>query len=122
MLDTRKAAAEFRLSHWAQILNEREESGLSIKAFCASAGFHENKYYYWQRRLREAACEEMSTVRLIPSTFVEVKPQEELNLPAPVVAHQSQISIETGRVSITADSEYPIGKLVQLLREVTRSC
>ena len=55
-MNTRNIAEEFRLSHWAGIMRERQESGLSIKAFCKSSGFHENVYFYWQRKLREAAC------------------------------------------------------------------
>ena len=54
-MNTRYIAEELRLSHWAGIMRERKESGLSIRAFCESAGFHENVYYYWQRKLRETA-------------------------------------------------------------------
>ena len=55
MINTRKIAAEYRLSHWAQIMKERSISGMSIKAYCESIGIHENIYYYWQKKLREAA-------------------------------------------------------------------
>ena len=55
-MNTRTIAAEYRLAHWAGIMRERQESGLSIRAFCEKAGFHENIYFYWQRKLREAAC------------------------------------------------------------------
>ena len=57
MINTREIAEELRLSHWAQIMKDRRNSGLSIKKFCKSAGFHENVYYYWQRRVRTAVCE-----------------------------------------------------------------
>ncbi|WP_337999084.1 IS66 family insertion sequence element accessory protein TnpA, partial [Desulforamulus hydrothermalis] len=59
-MNTREIAAEYRLAHWAQIVRRKNESGLSIKAFCASEGFRENTYYYWQRKLREAACEQLT--------------------------------------------------------------
>ena len=59
-MNTRKIASEYRLSQWAEILRERGASGQSIKEFCKTAGFHENVYYYWQRKLREAACEELA--------------------------------------------------------------
>ena len=58
-MNTREIAEEYRLTHWAGIMRERSESGLSIKDFCKSAGFHENVYFYWQRKLREAACEQL---------------------------------------------------------------
>jgi putative transposase len=56
MMNTRKIAADYRLAHWARVIHERAESGLSVKAFCESAGFRPNSYFYWQRKLREAAC------------------------------------------------------------------
>jgi putative transposase len=59
MVNTREIAAEYRLSHWAQIMQERVQSGLSIKAFCGQIGICHNTYFYWQRKLREAACREL---------------------------------------------------------------
>ena len=58
-MNTRKISAEYRLSHWAKIMQMRIESGMNIKAFCEEKGFHQNIYYYWQRKLREAACQDM---------------------------------------------------------------
>jgi hypothetical protein len=57
MADTRKLAAEYRLAHWAGIMKERTESGLTVKAFCESSGVHLNSYFYWQRKLCESALE-----------------------------------------------------------------
>jgi len=59
-MNTRDIAEEYRLTHWAQIMRERQDSGLSIKAYCKQRGFHENVYYYWQRKLREATCTELA--------------------------------------------------------------
>ncbi len=56
MINTREIAEEYRLSHWAQVMRERSQSGLSIKAFCQQTGMCANTYFYWQRKLREAAC------------------------------------------------------------------
>ena len=44
-MNTREIASEYRLSHWAEIMRRRGESGQSIKAFCESAGFHQNVYF-----------------------------------------------------------------------------
>ena len=54
-MNTRDIAAEYRLSHWAEIVQNRSQKGLSIRAYCAETGIHENTYFYWQRKLREAA-------------------------------------------------------------------
>ena len=56
MINTREIAEEYRLSHWAQIMHERMESGMSIKAYCRQLGISTNTYFYRQKKLRESAC------------------------------------------------------------------
>jgi len=59
MINTRHIAAELRLSHWAAIMREQQESGLSKNVFCKQNGIIHNTFYYWQKKLREAACEQI---------------------------------------------------------------
>jgi len=128
-MKTREIAVEYRLSRWSQIVQERSESGLSIKGYCERAGIQEHTYYYWLRKLREAACEELSVMqgnsqssRLSPPFFAEIKLPAQPALPQAVISHQNQISIEAGGVRLTAGSEYPIEKLTELLRVVVQPC
>ena len=37
-MDTRAIAAEYRLSNWAKVIGERQESSLSVRTFCKSTG------------------------------------------------------------------------------------
>jgi len=126
-MNTRYIAEEHRLSHWAGIMRDRAESGLSIRAYCENAGFHENNYYYWQRKLREAACEELARIHekptsLMPAGFMEVKLAEGDALQSASGSPLSQVCIETSGVRITAGVEYPADKLVALVREVKLPC
>jgi hypothetical protein len=50
------------MSHWASIIKERGESGLTIKEFCRSMGINEASYYYWLKRLRKEACDKIPPV------------------------------------------------------------
>lgn len=54
-MNTRDIAVEYRLTHWAQVMQARTDKGLSIRAYCEESRIHENTYYYWQRKLRETA-------------------------------------------------------------------
>ena len=100
-MNTRKIAVEYRLSHWAGIMQERTESGMNIKTFCEHKGFHENIYYYWQRKLREAACRE-----LIPANNRKVEKSIvpkgwatcEISAPEP---NTDTVSIEVGKFKMT---------------------
>jgi len=126
-MNTREIATEYRLSHWSQVIQNRVESGLSIKAYCSKTAICENTYYYWQRKLREAACEELAAMQHGGSSqphsgFTEVLLSEYPPLPPSGAAGQSQISIESVGVRLTASNEYPVEKLAVLLREMRRPC
>jgi len=91
---------------------------------------HENTYYYWQKRLREAACEQLMTAQtnsthkeLARPEFTEVRfldsvPQI-INTEA---IFQGNLSIEVSGMKITTDSTYPVDQLSYLLRELVKQC
>ena len=120
-MNTRHIAEEYRLTHWAGVMRERNESGLSVRAFCESAGFHQNIYYYWQRKLREATCDELGKMqgkatRLAPTGFAEVILTEQRATASAGNTHKNQICIEASGVRISAGSEYPAEKIADILR------
>jgi transposase-like protein len=126
-MNTRRIAKEYRLTHWAGIIREHRGSGMSVKAYCERAGFHPNIFFYWQRKLREAACEEQSNIAnerrtLTPSGFTEVKIEEEPSAEQTATGRRNIINVEVGGVRIATDSEYPTSKLAELIRGITRSC
>ena len=131
MVNTREVATEYRLSHWAQIVRERAESGSSIRAYCKEIGICENTYFYWQRRLRKAACEQLGKYEAEQKSaqpcFVEIEVAEQgvlPTLPAPSLPapSPSQLQIKVAGIQITADSTYPPEQLAALLRELRRPC
>lgn len=137
MINTREIAQEYRLSHWAQVMRERTESGLSIKAYCKQIGICANTYFYWQRRLREAACEKLAlnpiegkNTNAASVSFTEIMVAEPIAQPElSETAHlriseaaPEQIQIEISNIKITVGRGYPTDKLAALLREMTRPC
>jgi len=131
MINTREIAEEYRLSHWARIMRERVESGLSIKAYCKQIGICGNTYFYWQRRVRAAACEQLSlsipenrSEQLPAPRFAEVRVTGPITEPValPEAIQPSLFLMEIGGARITIDSTYPTDKLAALLRELGRPC
>jgi len=113
------------MSHWSQVLQERAASGLSVQDYCLSKGITKNTYFYWQKKLREAACEQLAlaqanTTGLPVRNFAEVRVSGG-PMPPTSVQH-NQICIDTGSFKITAGAGYPMENLAMLLREVARSC
>ncbi len=121
-MNTREIAAEYRLSHWAGIMRERQESGLSIKQFCKNAGYHESVYYYWQRRLREAACQE-----LIPAAQAERRmaraPEGWVSCIKPEIsASQPTLAIEIGPYRVVVGNDIEPEHLVKVCRALASIC
>ena len=55
-MSTRKITLEYRMAQWAQVLQDRKESGESIRKYCKARGISTDRYFYWQRKLRGAVC------------------------------------------------------------------
>ncbi len=115
MISTKEIVSAHRLTHWAQIIRERSESGLSVKAYCKQIGISGNTYFYWQKRLREATCEKLtpnptgSKGTTLPAvSFTEVVVAELVRQPETTTeaALPSDIHIKIGGVQITTDSTY----------------
>ena len=122
-MNTREVASAYRLSQWAIAIREKVSQGESIDEFCERRGVSRNTYFYWQRKLREAAIAEISSAqneKHIPREFAEIKIAEPLALPGEVQA--SQLCVEINGLRISVDDTYPPEKLAALLRELSRPC
>ena len=122
-MNSREIASEFKLAQWAQALKERAASGESVKEFCRGKGVSRNTFFYWQRKVRDAACGRLAEAQgkaVLPAPgFVEVRQAS----PAfTETAAAGRVCVEAGAFRITADSGYPAGMLAELLREAARQC
>ena len=127
-MNTRAIASEYRLSQWAQVMQSRAESGLSVRAYCAKAGIRKNSYYYWQRKLREVSCEGLarlangSTGLETATMFTEVLYEAQVSTPQTKGNKEDNLSIEFPGVQVSVGSEYPVEKLAYLIKAVVQSC
>ena len=121
-MDTREIASEYRRSHWARIMQERNASGKNIRAYCRSSGINEKSYYYWQRKLREAACQELVTATenrgkqgIIPRGWSICKPGE-------ARPGRKALTIEIGGFRISVETEVDPELLTQTCRVLKSLC
>ena len=61
-MNTREATRKYRLNHWTEIIRECRSSGQTVSAWCADHNINPKSYYYWLRRVREAACEALTPI------------------------------------------------------------
>ena len=50
---------QIKMDAWRREMEERQSSGLSVKAWCKERGMSQSAYYHRLRKLREAVCEQV---------------------------------------------------------------
>jgi len=124
-MNTRYIAKEYRMSHWAKIITDQKESRLTIREYCEKSGLHENSYYYWQKKLRTAAIDELTTAtdeqaqELVP-IMAKLNLTKNNGSELTGIGSNDYVSIEVFGIRLTASRDYPIAKLSELLRVVSR--
>ncbi len=69
----REAKRITRMNEWRQLIQERQQSGQSVGAWCLQNGIRESGYYYWLRIIREEAlCEAQNR----SGALVRVEPEK----------------------------------------------
>lgn len=53
------ATHKAKLALWAGRMQERSASGMSVKDWCQSQGISDKTYYYWFRKLKQEAFDEL---------------------------------------------------------------
>ena len=120
-MNTNEIAVEYRLAHWAQIMRERQESGLSIKQYCKNAGFHPNIYFYWQRKLREAACRELVPAGQETRQLPDV-PRGWMACVKAETKAPSPLTIEIGQYRVLIESNADAEQLAKVCRVLAAIC
>lgn len=70
-MDTRSAKRNYCIQQWKAIIQDRNNTNLTIDEYCKQNGLSRHSYFYWLRIIREEALEQSAS-----SGFVE------LSLPA----------------------------------------
>lgn len=115
-MNTNEVAAEYRLTHWAQVMHERVERGLSIRAYCEDIGIHENTYFYWQRKLREAACSGDQAGAIAPGKSLVPNGWTQLTETEPETVAANTVTVEVGGYRIIANAETDMELLAKVCR------
>ena len=122
-MNGREIASEYRLAKWAEIMQERAASGLTVSAYCAMTGLKPNKFYYWQQKLRVAAGQIIHQEQAV-AVVSTVKPDfTEIALCNPVGTERSgTLRFEIEGIEFRADEGYPAAKLLELVRGIRQLC
>lgn len=90
-MDTKLATRQIRIQQWAAIIRNCRASKLKVNDYCREHDISRDAYYYWLRKVKEAA--------LIQNGFVELdlSADEGENTPAALTARIRDVSLADGR-------------------------
>lgn len=54
-MNTKLATRQIRLNEWAAIIKDCKASGQKVDIYCEQHGLSRDAYYYWLRKVKEAA-------------------------------------------------------------------
>ena len=63
-MNTKLATRQIRLNEWAGIIKECRSNGLKIDDYCKQHNISRNRYFYWLRRVKEAALSQAGFVEM----------------------------------------------------------
>jgi hypothetical protein len=98
-----------KAEYWQGILDQFQQSGQKVQAFCTEKGLSVPSFYQWKRRLRRG---DGAAPGIVPVKFLPAPPR--------AVAGAIQIVTPDGFV-VRVDSSIPPEALAQLLRTVASS-
>ena len=127
-----KITHEVRLKQWNSIITEcqKRSSDQTVKQWLAENDIHEKQYYYWLRRIRNEAYNELTTqkkdanTRLVPAvnseiSFAEITPDAK---PSTTIIEQpsnpaatADVVIQTGNCTINISNSISPMLLHQIL-------
>jgi hypothetical protein len=58
-MTTREITHQYRLSQWTEIIRECRSSGQTVISWCDERNINVKSYYYWLKKVREAACKSL---------------------------------------------------------------
>jgi transposase-like protein len=85
------------LAKWQSLFSEQQESGQSMAAFCRARELHKSQFYYWKRRVREAATPQFVEVRV-------AKPQQSERGSGSGLGSTIEVRLRNGRSLVVAPS------------------
>ena len=72
-MDTSKVAQQYRFNQWTQLIRDCRSSGKTVTNWCAENNIKISSYFYWLKRVRQAACEALPSIQTENNQIVPLR-------------------------------------------------
>ena len=129
-----KLAHEVRMTHWREVVAQCQArpEGLTAKEWMQKNGVNEKQYYYWLRKIRSAAYEEMKSRNLpdthaadqnTPAVFTEIPVPQESSFATNVVQEfRPDAVIQIGAAAISLSNSASEELIAGIIKAVDHAC
>jgi hypothetical protein len=101
-LNTKEVTKQYRLNKWMEIIRKCRSSGQTVTTWCTEHHVSTKSYYYWLKRVREAACEALPAIHSDQRTIVpiDLSTPKTWNNNVDTVSTSSEIVVHMGAVTL----------------------
>jgi hypothetical protein len=108
MNEIMKIKNEVKLKQWVEMIQQRNESGLTVTDWCKENGINLKTYYYRLKRVRQTVCSEIEQHDIVP-----VEPIAGTE----TTAEKIELSVGNVKISLPDDfNETTLKRLLGVLR------
>ena len=112
-MDTKLATSQIRLREWAALIQDCKSSGLKVNEYCRQHSISRDSYYFWLRKVRTAALEQIGFVELpVPEG------QTDITAELPVPSFTTQMIIQVGNLELDINENTPSELLSRVLKVI----
>lgn len=117
MSSTREATRQFRIQQWTKIIQDRQQSGLTVNEYCKNNNITRDAYFYWLRIVKENALKSLPAER-----FVELPVSQdpyEIDQNVPSCSCELKLQIRDFSITVTeATSSSLLARTLEVIRNV----
>lgn len=115
-MNTKLATRQIRLNEWAAIIKDCKASGQKVDIYCEQHGLSKNAYYYWLRKVKEAALKQAGFVEL-PALVSEQASVKTIN--KGISGFETQMIIKINGIEFCVNENSP-SELISIVMEIIR--
>lgn len=104
-MNIKLATTQIRLTEWASIIKDCRSSGLKVDEYCQQHNLSRDAYYYWLRKVKDAALQQAG--------FVELSVPEKRYVPA--TEFDTQLIIRTAGMELGINNDTPPELITRIL-------
>src|SRR5690554_2600784 len=111
-MNAKNMKTKYNLKQWHLIVQDCRNSGMKVDDWSKQNDINRNSYYYWYKKIREAACEALAESNVAVSPSFASVPMNVIEPISEVYQESLNISIGKAKIEVTKNTSPDILRMV----------